>query len=88
MTDDSTPINNQLIKYQLEDLHNQGNKIIDKMDQFLEAFNAHTKDDAVMADRLLRLEEDRKASIGLWSGVVGGAVAAVTAIHHFFKGSP
>ena len=77
--EDDTPINNQLIEYKLGELFAQNNKLLDKMDNFLTAFNAHTSDDAVMADRLVRLEEDRKAAVGMWSGV-GGALAAAGSV--------
>lgn len=84
--EDDTPINNQLIEYKLGELFTQNKQMLDKMDDFLAAFNSHTRDDAVMADRLVRLEEDRKSSVGLWAGVTGAVTAAGSVLYAILFG--
>lgn len=79
MGEDDTPINNQLIEYKLTELFNQNDRLLNKMDDFLTAFHNHTREDAILADRMVRLEEDRKAQVGMWSGV-GGAIAAALSV--------
>lgn len=78
MADDDTPINNQLIEYRLAELAKMGQMIIDKLDDHLTAFNNHTREDAIVAEQIKQLIEEKKSNAGLWAGL-GGAASGVGA---------
>ena len=77
--DDKTPVSTELISYQLRELHKQNAAILAEIKIFQESFNAHIRDDAVLASEVLRLAEAAKNRPGMWMSLLaaGAAVAAV-----------
>jgi hypothetical protein len=85
MSTDETPASNELISYQLRELHKQNAAILSEIKVFQEAFNTHTRDDAVLAAEVLRLAEAAKNRPGMWVSLVAAGAAVAAAIAAFME---
>ena len=84
--DDDTPVNSALIEYRLAELAKMGESILTKLDEHQLIMSNHFKDDAIVAEQLKQVVEDRKDSRGMWAGVGGAIAGAASAAYAYIKG--
>jgi hypothetical protein len=66
------------MEYRLEELSKMGQTIIDKLDDHLASFNNHIREDAILAEQVKQMMEEKKSNAGLWAGI-GGAASGIGA---------
>ena len=81
-----TPLNNQLIEYRLDELMKLSNEILTKMDDSQKVFNEHVTQDAIVAEKLAALIEEKKSNGGLWAGIGGAAAGAGSFLYALMSG--
>ena len=83
MGNEPTPIN-QFIEYRLDELKSMVLEVLAKQDDHLANFNNHIREDAIMAEQIRALMEEKRSDAGLWAGLAGVGTAVGSFIYSMF----